>query len=409
MKSICLCIKIHIPVIYNKLSFSARKFVPHFYNSNKTKDHVNILADKRLLPLLNAISNLSVQFGLQFKIAISISGISLSLLEKFKPDVIAELKRLAQSDCIEFLAEPWSNSVLPYFNQNELTFQTELHRKTIHSLFGKTPEIFAAHTPVNKEFSSDFIPFPGCRTVFGYSNGNAGKNNKLSKKIPNRRQITKFLINHQFSYKMQRNSSGSCPESAAKAISSFIRYSRKHASLVKPLILFFNPLSEYSLNFRKWETMVSLLLEKSGGSFYSPTDLAEIGQYFFIQDDYSEEMLAQFIHPNYWIKSNMQKEAFEQFQNTWKFLHTNEYLVSTGAINFLQDLNNFLYMSDSFYSKEFTRRNFTPFNSPHEAFTHYMNAAGWILHFQKNNSKPAIENRDGLPDKGHIQLNRNLI
>jgi alpha-amylase len=393
MKSICLCTKIHVPVIYNKLSFSGREFIPHYYNSSKTRNHINILANHRLLPYLNAVSNLSAQFGRQFKIAISISGISLSLLEKFAPAVIEELKQLAQSDCIEFLAEPWSNSLLPYFDQNELTRQTELHCKTIYNLFGKTPKVFAAHTPVNQEVFSDFIPFPGCRTVIGYFNNDDGKKNKLSKKMSAPRQIARFLINHQLSDKLQRISSGSCTESAAKAISPFVRYSRKHASLVRPLILFFSPLSEHSLNFRKWETMVSLLLERSGGSFYSPTDLAEIANYFSIPDNYSEEMLAQFTHPDYWLKSSMQKEAFEQFQYTWKYLHTNENLDSNSAINFLQDMNNFLYMSDSFYSKEFTRRNFTPFNSPHEAFTHYMNAAGWILHHQKNNRKPAMENK----------------
>jgi alpha-amylase len=331
---------------------------------------------------------LSMQWGDKFKIALSVSGISLSLLEKFAPEIIDQFKSLAQSDCMEFLAEPWSNSILPYFNQHELTYQTELHCSTIHNLFHKLPVVFAAHTPLYRDNFFDFIPFSGCRAVVGYyqrsSNKTITRNNGIQ-------QNHKFLINYHLSEKLQKHSYASCQESSATAISPFIRYIRKHTSLVKPLILFFNPLMKCSINFKKWENMICILMEKTGG-LYSLSDLAEITSYFSIPDDYSEKMLLQFTHPDYWLKSNMQKEAFQQFQSTWKILHNTETYITNGAMQFLQDLDNFYYMADLFYSQEFSRNNFSPCNSPHEAFSNYMNAAGWILHAQKNYTDHEIKN-----------------
>lgn len=381
MKLISLCTKIHIPVIYYKHPFSEIKLADQFFDERQTQKHVKELAAHKLLPFLKSADNLSQQFGNRFKLAVSVSGISLKLLGKHAPSVLNQIKLLVKKGTIEFLAEPWSNSVLPYFIQKDLVLQTELHRRTIEATFGQLPTVFIADLPLHAGVISEFEPFPGCQTILTCSNH---QNKHLRNEKPLRVKKTQFLINHALSQKLQQVSSDYFINTEANPIVPFKRYLRKHATLVKPLILAFDPLAKNISSYTKWEENIAQLLNITQGSFYSLSDLEEISNYFSIENDYSDDMLSQFKHPDYWLKNNMQKEAFKQFKNIYKTIHTNKYSYLPEAWDFLQDLNNFFYMSDSFFLEEFAGQYFTPFRSPHEAFTSYMNA---ISNFWNVNQK----------------------
>ncbi len=387
MKSIALCTKIHIPVIYHKHPFSEMKITDKFYNERQTRNHAEQLAENKLLPFLQSAEMLLDQYGDRFKMALSISGISIKLLEKYAPQVLEGIKHLATKGAVEFMARPWSNSILSSFIQKELTLQTNLHRRTIKATFGQLPRVFMADLPLNTKNYSDFKPFQGCKTIFTCSNHlrkNCWEENILHEKK------SQFLINYSLSQKLQHLSSYEFKNPESNTIAPFLRYLRKHVSMVRPLVLVFDPLAKNISNYSKWKKNIELLLNKTKCSFYSLSDLEEIANYFSIDNNYSEEMMEQFKAPDYWLKNNMQKEAFKQFKNIYKTINTTGSAYLPEAWDYLQDINNFLYMSDSFFLEEFSKQNFNPFRSPHEAFTSYMNAISnfWIV--SHNNLKSVI-------------------
>ena len=83
----------------------------------------------------------------------------------------------------------------------------------------------------------------------------------------------------------------------------------------------------------------------------------------------------------------MQQEAFKQFKSIYKLIHSGEKIYVSEAWDYLQDLNNYFYMSDYFFLEEFASRHFSPFRSPHEAFTSYMNAEGNFWKIKNNNTQ----------------------
>ncbi len=383
MKLISLCTKIQIPVIYHKHPFSEITITDKFFNDRQTQSYVKELAAHKLLPFLKTVYKLSELYGSRYKMAVSLSGISIKLLGKYVPFVLDEMKRLADNGTIEFLAEPWSNTVLSYFNQKELTQQTELHRRTIEATFGQLPTVFMADLPLNAENFSEFMPFPKCSTVLTCSN-HLNKYRGYEKTSNTKK--TQFLINYTLSQKLQQISSNSYQSVDLNHITPFNRYLRKHTSLVKPLVLVFDPLAKNISSFNKWEETIAQLLNKTQSSFYSLSDLEEISNYFSIENNYSEDLLSQFMYPDHWMKNSMQKEAFKQFRNIYKTIQTHKYPYLREAWDFLQDLDNFLYMSDSFFLENFASQHFSPFRSPHEAFTSYMNAVSnfWIVSSKKS-------------------------
>ena len=388
MKLISLCAKLHIPVIYSKHAFPETGITDRYIDEKQTMVHVQYLAEKKIKPFLGSACNLLELFGKRFNLALSISGTSVTLLERYAPTVIDKIKSLAKKGTVEFMSQPWSNSILPYFVQNDMKHQTELHRKTINTIFAQQPVVFMADLPLNDGVYTEYEPFPGCRTILTCSN-NLSKNRRGKTQAP--AQKTQFLINHTLSQKLQQVSSDDFQATDSNLITPVKRYLRKHASFVKPLILCFDPLAKNISAYRKWEEAIAKLLNKTQVSFYSLSDLEEISNYFSVENDYSENMLSQFWFPDYLLKNKMQQEAFNQFQNIYKTLITNKYPYLLEAWDFLQDLDNFLYMSDSFFLNDFASQHFTSFRSPHEAFTSYMNAAAsfWIVSLKR--PKPNIK------------------
>ncbi len=384
MKSIFLCINIHIPFVYHKHPFSEIKLIGEFNDFKQTKKLVTHLASNKILPFLGSVRNLREQFGNHFNMAMSISGNSINLLEKHALYILDEIKFLSKDGVFEFLAEPWSNSILSYFVEKELIRQTDLHQKTIQTFFGQVPTVFNANSALNPVSFTKFTPFPFCQTVLTNSNHLANDQKHQYNEnllIGNREQ---FLVNNTLSNNFQQVVSDDFPGNISRIIAPVKRYIRKHVSLINPLILFFNPLAENISSFKNWEAAVSQLIDKAGISFYSLTDLEDIAKYFSIENNHSKDMLMQFSLRDDWMKNNMQKEAFRQFSKIYKTIRTGEYYFLPEAWEYLQDINNYFYMSDSFFMEEFAKQNFTPYRSPHEAFTSYMNAASNFWNVNKN-------------------------
>ena len=62
-----------------------------------------------------------------FKCAFSICGTTLEQLEQYAPEVIDSFRELAETGCVEFLAEPYSNSLASIYNDNEFEIQVKAH------------------------------------------------------------------------------------------------------------------------------------------------------------------------------------------------------------------------------------------------------------------------------------------
>ncbi|MEO0515230.1 MAG: glycoside hydrolase family 57 protein, partial [Planctomycetota bacterium] len=75
-------------------------------------------------------------------LAFSITGCVLDQLREFAPDVIDNFRKLAQTGCVEFLAETYDHSLASLYNPDEFVSQVERHTEVIDDQFGQTPVVF---------------------------------------------------------------------------------------------------------------------------------------------------------------------------------------------------------------------------------------------------------------------------
>lgn len=103
---------------------------------------INRLADDCYLPANNIILDLISRHRGHFKVSFSISGITLELLQEYRPDVIASFQQIIATGCAEILAETYYHSVSYLYSQREFYRQISLHAGLVKKVFGVVPKVF---------------------------------------------------------------------------------------------------------------------------------------------------------------------------------------------------------------------------------------------------------------------------
>ncbi|MBI4457763.1 polysaccharide deacetylase family protein [Candidatus Uhrbacteria bacterium] len=78
----------------------------------------------------------------EFKVSYSMSGVFLEQLKRYCPDVLASFQALAATGRAEFLSETYYHSLASLYDENEFSEQVLQHRRLIEQLFGVRPTVF---------------------------------------------------------------------------------------------------------------------------------------------------------------------------------------------------------------------------------------------------------------------------
>ena len=100
------------------------------------------VAEKCYLPANRLIHELIVKNKGKFRVTYSLTGSVIDQFEKFAPEVIDSFKELANTGCVEFLAETYSHSLSSLISEDEFKEQVKLHDQKIFTLFGVKPTVF---------------------------------------------------------------------------------------------------------------------------------------------------------------------------------------------------------------------------------------------------------------------------
>src|SRR5204863_8279768 len=86
--------------------------INHSYDDdNADKTAINIAADISYLPMNEIILMAIRESKGEFKVSYSVSGVTLELLNRYRPDVISSFKQLTETGCVEILAETYYHSL----------------------------------------------------------------------------------------------------------------------------------------------------------------------------------------------------------------------------------------------------------------------------------------------------------
>lgn len=142
MKTVCLYFEIHQNIHLKRYRFFDIGTDHYYYDDYENARSITETAERSYVPALQALIEMAKANPGFFKCAISLSGCAIEQLENHAPQVIELLQQLAQTGCVEFLAEPYSHGFSCL--KNEDVFRDEVTRlcEKVKALFGAEPTIF---------------------------------------------------------------------------------------------------------------------------------------------------------------------------------------------------------------------------------------------------------------------------
>ena len=153
MKSVVLYLHMHQPLRIKQYSIFS---VGHDHDYWTEKDWYagpnnerifKKVTEKSYRPMLAKLEKCLVDYP-GFKFSISITGTFIEQAQKWAPDLIVTLQRLAQTGRMEIAAETYYHSLAFFFDKPEFEEQVRKHQDTIRELFGIETKVFR-----NTEFS----------------------------------------------------------------------------------------------------------------------------------------------------------------------------------------------------------------------------------------------------------------
>jgi alpha-amylase len=142
MTSVCLYFKVHQP--YKLKRYRPQDIdVVHCYTDDlATRASIDVAADQCYLPANDIIYQSILANKSSFRVSFSVSGITLELLQRYRPDVISSFRKLVATGCVELLGETYYHSLAFLHSANEFDRQVNKHADMIQELFGNRPSVF---------------------------------------------------------------------------------------------------------------------------------------------------------------------------------------------------------------------------------------------------------------------------
>lgn len=113
-----------------------------YFDDHKNASVCKKVANKCYLPANRLILDLIHRFDGRFKVAYSITGVLLEQIQHYSPEVMSTFDALAETGCVEFLAETYYHSLSFLYSRDEFVEQINKHTEAIAYFFGQKPRIF---------------------------------------------------------------------------------------------------------------------------------------------------------------------------------------------------------------------------------------------------------------------------
>ena len=381
MKAICFYFQIHQPFRLKRYRFFNIGNDHYYYDDFANDDIITRIAHRSYIPAAESLLRMIEDTKGAFRCAISISGVALEQCEQYVPEFVDLLRKLAKTGRCEFLAETYDHSLASLSDPEEFRVQVDLHREKIKSLLGVTPKVFRNTELI---YADELAPqiyamgFKGCITegakhILGWKSPNylysaasqpklklLLKNDKLSEDITNRFSNTSW---------------NEYPLTADKYI-GWIADTPQEEQIFN---LFMN--LETFGEFQQRESGIFQFLEalprfaaERGVEFLTPTEavklLKPVAELSIVHPiswaDEARDTTA-------WLGNRLQNEAFAKLYSVAERVRLCDNRMLKQDWGRLQASDHLFYMSTKHFSDGAAHANFSPYETPYEAFTNYMN------------------------------------
>ena len=178
MASVVFYFQVHQP--FRLRRYTVFDSTPSYFDDRCNEDICRKVAGKCYLPTNRLVLDLIQRHEGRFRVSYCLTGTVIEQFRQWAPEVMASFRALADTGCVEFIAETYHHSLAFLYNREEFAAQTKMHKRLMQELFGQTPRIFRNTeltynndvARVVEEMGFDAILTEGADHVLGYRSPN---------------------------------------------------------------------------------------------------------------------------------------------------------------------------------------------------------------------------------------------
>ena len=375
MKSICFNFEIHQPFRLKHYRFFDIGKDHYYFDDFLNDDIVTRVAHNSYIPTCEALLRMVNSSEGRFRCSIAVSGLAFEQFEHYVPELIDLFKKLADTGCVEFVAQPFSYGLASLTDPEEFAEQVASTNSILRSRLGVEPKVIRNTeliydddlAPQLVEMGFKGVLTEGAKHILGWKSPNyvytAASAPKLKLLLRNAK------LSDDIAFRFSDTSWSEFPLTADK-------YVNWNAS---------TPAEEQIVNiFLNMETFGDLHPATTGIFQFLealPRFAAEHGIEFITPSQAVSKIKSvgelSVVHPissageerdtSSWLGNRLQNEAFAKLYAQAERVHECDNRALKRDWQYLQACDHFFYMS--------TRRPaaFSPYETPFAAFTNYMN------------------------------------
>ncbi len=165
MKTICFFFEIHQMFCMKRYRFFDIDYDHYYFDDFANETNIEDVINKSYGPTVDTLLEMIYNSGGQFKFAIGVSGVALELFEMHAPEFIEKLKKLAESKCCEFVAQPYSYGLSSLYDEKGFRNEVKRQSKKIKQLFDVSPAVFANSNLIYSDEIGEIVSSMGYKVV----------------------------------------------------------------------------------------------------------------------------------------------------------------------------------------------------------------------------------------------------
>jgi alpha-amylase len=402
MKTICFYFQIHQPFRLKRYRFFDIGSDHYYYDDFSNEEIIRNIALKSYLPANRTILEMIRQTNGAFKVAYSFSGVALEQLEMYVPEFFDSMRELVATGSVEILSETYSHSLSSLMDAEEFERQVRMHDDKVQNLFGVRPRVIRNTELIYSDDIAELISAMGFKGVI-----TEGAKHILGWKSPN--YVYQSVVNPDL-HILLKNSKLTDDICFNFSKTNWVEYpltAEKYIDWISQL-----PEGEQVVNlFMSYEALGSMNPEQSGIFEFMkalPFFAAQRGIDFATPSEMLEryQPVGTFsvTHPiswadeerdtSAWLGNVLQKDACERLYSVAERVQLCSDRRLLQDWEYLQSSDHFYYMSTKRKSDGVMHALFSPYDSPYDAFTNYMNVLSDFIVRVEQQFPTSIENEE---------------
>ena len=393
MPSVCFYFQVHQPIRLRHYTVFDKN--DQYFDDYKNGSICRKVANKCYLPANRLLLDVIRRFKGRFKIAYSVTGLLLEQLERYSPEVMSTFDALAETGCVEFLAETYYHSLSFLYSRTEFVEQINKHVEAINYFFGQKPRVFRNTELIYNNDLAALIESMGCFDAIITE----GADHILGYRSPNfvyqpigcnhlKLLLKNYSLSDDIAFRFSNRDWPQWPLTADK-FARWVSNVNGNGNIVN-LFMDYETFGEHQWEdtgiFDFMRHLPEEVLRHPDNNFKTPS---EVIQSYGSADTVDVPHIISWADTerdlSAWLGNAMQSNAIHELYRIEKKIKNTKDDKIIGDWRKLQASDHFYYMCTKYFADGDVHKYFNPYDSPYDSYINFMNV---LDHLHKRCSVP---------------------